>query len=497
MLVDAARRAAEPMGVDETPLWLPPLPTSARLSLLPSSDPGQVAVGVVDLPDEQRQPPLRLSTDSAAPLLLVGTARSGRTTAATTVVTALAGAHSPDGLHVYVIDSGRALTRLSSLPHTGAVVDAGDVDRVERMLLFLTSQVQSRRGDAGTDRARLLLVVDSWDGLLATAGDADAARLQELLLRLIADGPGAGLRVVVTSDRSGIMGKLASSIADRICLRLADPGDYAAIGLPARQAPRDLAPGRGIRAADLAYVQLATPDDESWAKALHWPSPRHHAPRRFDPLPVRVPLHEVRRHAAAGVVIGVRGDDLAPVVVDPASAAGTFLVAGPPRSGRSTALLNIATQLQPRRVVALCGRRGSALRPRADLAAIRDASIPADVVAAVEAAAQGATLLVDDVDLIDDIVALTQLEDAVRRARDGAGFVVLAGTTEAMTVAFRGPVAQARRGRAGLLLRPEGSHDGELLGLRLRRRSAHADPPGRGLLAVDGAVVPVQVPDPT
>ncbi|HMC70431.1 MAG TPA: hypothetical protein VKJ07_14850, partial [Mycobacteriales bacterium] len=75
--------------------------------------------------------------------------------------------------------------------------------------------------------------------------------------------------------------------------------------------------------------------------------------------------------------------------------------------------------------------------------------------------------------------------------------VVLAGTTDAMAASFRGPVAQARRGRAGLLLRPEGAHDGDLLGVRLRRRPGHTDPPGRGVLAVHGRAVPVQVPDPS
>jgi S-DNA-T family DNA segregation ATPase FtsK/SpoIIIE len=112
------------------------------------------------------------------------------------------------------------------------------------------------------------------------------------------------------------------------------------------------------------------------------------------------------------------------------------------------------------------------------------------------AVADGATLLVDDVDLIDDAAVLDGIESAVRSARDRGGFVVLAGTTETMSASFRGPIAQARRARSGLLLRPEGPHDGELLGVRLRRRTGHTDPPGRGVFALHGRVVPVQVPDP-
>jgi S-DNA-T family DNA segregation ATPase FtsK/SpoIIIE len=199
--------------------------------------------------------------------------------------------------------------------------------------------------------------------------------------------------------------------------------------------------------------------------------------------------------AEHGLIVGLRGDDLAPVVVDPDEAGGAFLVAGPPRSGRSTALVSIAAQLRGQRVVALCARRGP-LGQRRDLALVADPRDTEAALAALDAVAGGATLLVDDVDLVDDHTVLDGIEAAVRRARDAGGFVVLAGTTEPMAASFRGPVAQARRARSGLLLRPEGPHDGELLGVRLRRRAGHNDPPGRGVLAMHGRVVPVQVPDP-
>lgn len=494
VLVEAAKAAADHLGAQvAAPPWLPSLPGEVRLSALPGFG-DDVAFGLVDLPDRQMQPALTLPCDSSEPWLVVGGARSGRSTAAVTIATALAAARSPDQLHMWAIDGGHALGELAQLPHTGAVVDVRDADRVDRLLSFLTAEVERRRTAPVGEDVDLALVVDGWDSLVAATGDADAGRCQELLLRLLAHGPGAGLRIVVTSDRSGLTGRVAAAVAHRLCLRLPDPTDFSLLGLPARRVPSAMPPGRGIRASDLAVVQIAQVDDDARGRAVAWPAPSRRA-RRFDPLPNHVPLHSLGT-ARSGVIVGLGGDELSPVVVDPDVSGGAFLVAGPSGSGRSTALVSIAAQLHGRPVVAVCSRRGP-LRQRRDLALVADPGDADEVRTALAAVAEGATLLVDDVDLIDDAVVLDGIETAVRNARDGGGFVVLAGTTESMSAAFRGPIAQARRTRSGLLLRPEGPHDGELLGVRLRRRAGAADPPGRGVLAVQGRLVPVQVPDPT
>ena len=77
--------------------------------------------------------------------------------------------------------------------------------------------------------------------------------------------------------------------------------------------------------------------------------------------------------------------------------------------------------------------------------------------------------------------------------------LVLAGTTTDLQAGFRGVVAEARKGRTGLLLSPEGALDGDLLGVRLPRSLAVPGPRGRGVLVVRGALTAVQVPflDPT
>ena len=496
LLVAAATEAAAICSARPvSPPWLPPLPAHVTLAELPNVDSElSVAVGLLDLPQLQAQPTLTIGVDDAEPWLILGGARSGRTTAAVTLTTGLAAMLGPDDLHVYVIGRGPALTNVDALPHTGGVVDMRDVERVERVLMFLTSEVELRGTGLDMTRPHLLLLIDGWESLVAATADIDGGKCQDLVLRLVAHGPAAGVRVVLTSDRSGLTGRLAASVRHRYCLRLPDPADYALLGMAPRRLPSNMPPGRAIRAEDGTSVQFALADETTRHRAESWPAPSS-PPRRFEALPSRVPLHTLGP-STGRLIVGVGGDDAAAVLLDPQETGGAFLVAGPPRSGRSTALVSIAAQLRGRSPLALCSRPGP-LRQRRDLALIADANDPLQSREALESLPADGALLVDDIDLLDDPALLDGIESAMRRLREGGGLAVLAGTTDAMTASFRGPVAQARRARAGLLLRPEGAHDGDLLGVRLRRRTGHTDPPGRGVLAVHGHAVPVQVPDPS
>jgi S-DNA-T family DNA segregation ATPase FtsK/SpoIIIE len=505
-LADATIEAARQLGcIQPSPPWLPPLPPLLSSSALPPPTTGQAAWGLVDLPDQQRQLPLTLDLTAGGTLLVVGTARSGRTTTVRSLALGAAAALPPDRLHLWAIDGGGGLAALEQLPHCGGVVPAYDADRIDRLLTRIAAEVARRRADGWADLPLLLLAVDGWEALLAQAGDHDGGRLVESVLRLAADGPAAGLRLVVTAGRSGLTGRLGAVAPDRLVLRLPDRSDFSLIGLPTRDVPDDLPTGRAVRANDLSLVQVAMPDAPTLARATAWPVPRHHGVRRIDPLPELVTLEEV---VAAGAVdcarmlrVGLRVEDHTPALHDLTDGGGTLLVAGPPRSGRSSALLLIAAQLAGGPVALLCPRRspltGLGTRPGVVTLPADDQEHAAAILAAMTPAeGPPPAVLVDDVDLLGDGPLADRLTSLARTARDGHSLLVLAGPTDALMAAFRGPVAEARRARAGLLLRPSGPHDGELFGIRLPRRDARHDPAGRGWLAVHGEAVAVQVATP-
>jgi DNA segregation ATPase FtsK/SpoIIIE, S-DNA-T family len=504
LLIAAALEVSVALGVSTPPPpWLPPLPDQLALSTLPSHpDPGVVTWGLLDLPAAGQQRELTVDLGIGGATLIAGTARSGRTTAARTIVLAAAARRSPAEFQVWAIDSGAGLADLDELAHCGGILPAHDLDRTERLLSYLTDEVGRRRLDPTDDRPALMLVIDSWEGLATANNDRDASRMVDRLLRLAADGPAAGLHLIITTDRAGLVGRVGAVTSDKIVLRLADPGDYALVGMPARDVPRRLSPGRGVRAADLALLQVALADDAATVAARGWPRGLPAVPR-FDPLPRFVAFTDLRQPAPAPapadqIALGLNADDLSTLAITRAEIGTSFVILGPHGSGRSTALALLARQRGGRRLAISC-------LPRSPLLARLDAiHLPRDdqdhALAMLDSLCAGGDappdLLIDDIDQLGEGPLWGRLEDLMRRPASGDQILALSGSTEEIAAAFRGPLAAARRAKTGLLLCPSSPHDGEALGIRLPRHLTPGDPPGRGWLAIRGIATRVQLADP-
>ena len=165
-LVRRCRRAAEERGhlAPHRP-WLDPLPDVLPLPLSaaetearpgpPSETSRPLALGLVDLPDEQRQAPLTWDP-STGHLLVAGPLGSGTSTALRTIAIAIAGARSPDAAHLYVLDgAGTAglLGDLADLPHCGDVVSTVDAERRARLLRLLCRRGRTTARRHGRDGA--------------------------------------------------------------------------------------------------------------------------------------------------------------------------------------------------------------------------------------------------------------------------------------------------------------------------------------------------------
>jgi S-DNA-T family DNA segregation ATPase FtsK/SpoIIIE len=322
-------------------------------------------------------------------------------------------------------------------------------------------------------------------------------------------GPAAGLTVAVAADRGALAPRFAGAFGERILLRFADRGDFALAGLAARDVPTSLPPGRGVRAADGTVLQLAHAGLDAAALAAtvsacaaQWPRPgRRSGAIVIRPLPTRVALTELAAPPGR-FALGVAGDDAAPVSIDPFSGTSRLLVAGPPRSGRSTVLRVLARQAHAAGIATFV-----AAPPRSPLAA--DAAQlgigrvdPADNPAPATGWPEPTLLLVDDCEAFRDTPAGDRLS-AWAAARAPGLAVVAAGRTDELVTSYRGVAAEVRRSRCGILLRP-GPVDGELLGVRLPR-PAGTGPPGRGVAVgepawgevfANGEPVPIQVAAP-
>ncbi|MEU7691297.1 FtsK/SpoIIIE domain-containing protein [Microbispora hainanensis] len=588
LLVDALRDAGRELPRQPSP-WLPPLPDQVVLDVGPAGSSGGLLAGaapyrpgaeevpplpfgMTDLPWEQGRRPLTLDMRHGGHLLIAGGARSGRSSALRTIAGSIAAGASPEDVHVHAVDCGSgALLPLVALPHCGAVVTRDQLDRVERLLTRLRAEVGRRQqllaeaGYASLAEARsaaksraardrsgvgalpwLVLLVDRWEGYVAAFENYDYGRLVDAMLQLLREGPAVGLRAVVTSDRSGLLGQISTVFDDRLVLRLADPADYGLAGLPVRDLPSAMPPGRALAVGEHGLVESQIAllcDDPSgpaqvavvqelartaaarfggsdtpakWA----WPS---EPPLRVDALPMRITASQAldlepayEPPSALWALLGAGGDALVPMGVDLQGQGPAAVIAGPPRSGRSSALVTAARSLLGRGTpVLVVTPRRSPLRDLAgtpgvlavldgnarsvtgggadDFGGLPGALDPLALVAGHERY----VVAVDDAELIspDSPLGLA-LDEMLRTGRDGEHGLLIAGATGDLATAYRGFAAEARKGRTGLLLNVQSPADGDLFAVRLPR-GAVGGPPGRGLLVVSGVATPIQaaVPD--
>jgi S-DNA-T family DNA segregation ATPase FtsK/SpoIIIE len=477
----------------------------AAADLSADADAGAVTrltVGLVDRPERQAQEPLELDLARGGGWLAVGGPGSGRTTLLLTVLGEAVARLPPDRLHVHVLDhAGGSLGAVAAgLPHTGTVVGGGDALRTVRLLARLAEQVAARRAGGpdtagpGGDAPAVLLLVDGAEQLLAQLDEAVPGQGSAELLRLVRDGAAAGLTCVMTADRAVPGGRLAAAAGTRLVLPLPDRADYAVAGVPVRSVPGRRPPGRALVGEDAVECQVALPRPlPSGAR----PGAGGSGALRIPELPAdaRLPAGAVspagRDHpdALAAVPLGPGGDDGSLLRVD-LRRSGGLLVAGSPRSGRTATLGALATTLSGAgvRVAALVhGRRAAPAVPGVT-------ALAADDVAGWRAWLAGldgrpGTLVLDDAGTLTDSAVLAVLTAGDLAEHDVV--VLAAGTAGDLSGVFRGPVADLRRSRGGLLLCP-GPGDADLLGIRLPRTPLPARP-GSGWLVTAGTVQRVQV----
>ena len=454
----------------------------------PHPQPGFGFLGLADEPEWQRQRGFDLDLDTAAPVIVAGMARSGRSTLLLGLAARLIEQHSPADLHLYALDyGGRALSPLASLPHCGAYTNPDEPGRAERVLSMLTAETQ-RRARAGVTTPRLVLFIDQYEAFLARHSDVDGAAMTDMVDALLRTGPAAGVLPVLSMDRSGFGHRISSAVATRLVLRQAEAEQAEIFGVARKAMPERMPPGRFIAVPSMVEVQTALPPSEF----KRWPDPGDAGPRRVDALPESIPLTDpIFAEEAGKCIIGAGGDHLHAIELELGAA---FLIAGPPRSGRSTALAAVVSTLD--RPTILVIPRTSPLRKLANLQHVAATLTgPEDLASIVdELGDSGAVIVVDDAEMLADSSDAYELERLARRARDGGIAFVAAGLGEDLVQQrYRGWIAALRRERAGLLLNPSGPADGDLFEIKLPR-APHAGPPGRGLLVRQGKTMPIQVP---
>lgn len=506
--------------------WLPELPSVIDLADLasPRSD-AELVFALADRPKDQAQTPVAFLPDLHGNLAIFGASGSGKTATLRSLTVAAGFTVRGGPVHVYGLDfAARGLQMLEAMPHVGAIVGGEDTERVARLLRSLRDLVNERaerysqvnastitdyRRDAGRpDEPRVLLLLDGLAAFRQAHDLGSLSGLFEILIAICADGRQVGVHVVLTADRPAtVPSALNSLISRRLSLRLADDADQALLAVPPGVLTLASPPGRGYldgqemqvgvlggRSATTTQAAAIARFARAMRKNTTWPA----APG-VNRLPEDLRRESLPSALSGLPVLGMWDEDLAPATFKPE---GTFVIVGPPSSGRTTALETVV-----RSAAARLGARVAvftpARRPAADLRGLSCALVACGHDDAADAASQLADRLASDGDTPWVVVvenpseflngpADLSLQDLLKAARNGNHFAVAEGETQSMAGSW--PLLQAVRfSRRGLALQPDQT-DGDLVfrtSFPRVRRSEFV--PGRGLLVAEGRARRVQV----
>lgn len=352
--------------------------------------------------------------------VVIGLTGSGKSELLTTWIVGMCRTRSPQEVAFLLVDfkGGRTFEALEALPHVTGVLTDLDEARALRAVESLRAEIRHRErvlarhtardiADAGDALARLVIVVDEYAALVTARPE-----LHDLFADIAARGRALGMHLILASQRaSGAFrdGVLANAPL-RIALRVTDAADSRtvlgqddAVRLPGTAAARGTALVRRGSDAGARTTRIARCDEASLAAAVA--RGRDAVPARrpwMPPLPERLDVDDVRRLAAAAALRGADGAGAdgaggagaivlgiadepeeqrqVPVALPPDL--GGVAVIGGPGSGRTSLLRAIATQAT---------------------AAVWVPSDPErawDAVQAMDAAARGSVILIDDADAV-------------------------------------------------------------------------------------------------
>jgi S-DNA-T family DNA segregation ATPase FtsK/SpoIIIE len=411
---------------------------------------------------------------------------------------------------------------LEELPHVGSIVAGADHERVARLLSWLRTLIDDRalrysRQNAGTigdyrrlsgasAEPRILLLLDGVAAFRQAYEVGDRSRWFDLLVGIANDGRPVGVHILLSADRpAAVPSALASAIQTRVALRMADANDYATLGVPADVLSASSPPGRGLlRGAEIQVAMLGKEPDVgsqannirrfavAMARATTSEAP---AIRR---LGDRILLDDLPKEVRGLPVIGVGADSLGAHAFEPR---GSFLVCGPPGSGRTTALQTMAVALRrwdPVIALHYLGNRRStvgALDLWTSMArgAEEVASRAMALAAELEVGGGPAAVFIENVSDFANGPADLALQGLIRQCLAQDVLVVAEGETTTLSSGSAGLVAMTKTSRVGIALAPD-SNDGGVLRTNFPPRLNRADfPPGRALFVAGGKTTVIQV----
>jgi S-DNA-T family DNA segregation ATPase FtsK/SpoIIIE len=285
--------------------------------------------------------------------------------------------------------------------------------------------------------------------------------------------------------------------------------DFAILGVPPDVFSDTSPPGRGFM--DDSEVQVAVIGGEASiakqaAQLARLVGAMERAGVTVAPpiarLPEQVSLSSIPYSVGHSPVLGIHDETLAPISFE---LAGVFVVAGPPQSGRTTAVATMVASLQrsrPETRFVLFGARRSQLAGAANW--VVNVSTPDDIATIAAELAEkinaespevaNSVVVIENVGDLSGTVAEEPLQDLLKACRTYDLLVIAEGETSTLT--GWGLMQAVKASKYGIALQPDDGDGDTLFGTAFPRSKRADFPTGRGFYVKGGRVYRVQMPTP-
>ncbi|WP_144719959.1 FtsK/SpoIIIE domain-containing protein [Agrococcus jejuensis] len=520
-LIDAVGEAGIP--APRRP-WLDDLERTVDIRDLPIHDDRRILLGKADIPERQLQEPMYFLPDRDGSLLVYGTSGAGKSSVLRTVGIG-AGMRPENDVEVYGLDfASGALRSLEVLPHVGSIIAGDDAERVQRLLRSLgmlldergrrfseanASDISEFREITGERMPRILVLIDNFPQFKAE-WDMTSARapFYGVFMRILGEGRPLGVHAIFTADRSGAVPTgVSSNVSRRVVLRLSDENAYVMVGVARDVLDEQSAPGRAI--VDGFETQIAvlggTPNVAEQSKLMGQLAEelRRQGAREVEEigaLPTRLSEDKLPARIKDFPVLGVAEDTLAPREFDPI---GTFIVAGPPESGKTNAMkaiVNSMLRFDPDvRLFHFAGRR-TVLKDYApwvrSAVTVDDAkALATELVDIVkdETIPGRIMIVMENVPQFADSDAERKLKELMQAVNRSDHFLIGDVDVAQVTSGF-GFIGDFKAGRKGIILKPDAFDGDSVFKVPFPKVKRVDFPVGRGIFVQSGRAVTMQMP---
>ena len=221
------------------------------------------AVGLLDIPEQQRQVPFMLDFAQNGHQILFGAPSSGKTTFLQTAILSGALSYTPNQLQFLILDFGSwSMKTFEELPHTLMVAYANNKEKLQQAEEYLLNELNTRKElfasqgvgtlDAyqqisGRQLPSIIVAIDN-----ITVLNTQYSDMMDSIVKVASEGGSLGIYLLITCVGSSMF-KLDNFIKSKHALELTDITEYRSlVGAASKQKPGHF-PGRGFTKGPLEF----------------------------------------------------------------------------------------------------------------------------------------------------------------------------------------------------------------------------------------------------